>query len=268
MASNRIIRHGINRFRRDGLRWLVAAVVNRLFPPRPALGSAAIAAVENRRGIEIGGPSRVFARGGMLPLYPRVSRLDNVNFASQTAWEAGLRDRGDFKFDAGKPSGCQFLREATCLTGLDDNSYDFVLSSHCLEHVANPLAALHEWRRIVRPGGFLILVLPDPRRSFDHARPVTTMDHLRADFTQRTGEDDRTHLDEIFAHHDLGRDPHAGRLEEFRARAHRNAENRCLHHHVFNLALIRAALEETGWAVHELETVRPLHLIATARKPP
>lgn len=254
------------RLRREGLPWFVRALFNRLVPARPALGPEAIAAVANRRGLEIGGPSQVFSRRGILPVYPRVAALDNVNFAAQTAWETGLRDSTPFPFDTSRVAGRQFLREATALHGMADGSYDFLLSSHCLEHVANPLAALNEWHRVVRADGHLILILPDPARTFDCARPITSLQHLRADYAANIGEDDLTHLDEILALHDLGRDPHAGSPEEFRARALRNPDNRCLHHHVFDLASMRQMLEETGWHVQRSERVRPLHLIAFARR--
>ncbi len=260
------LRHGFIRLRRDGLPWLAATIFNRLFPARPAEAQRAFAVVENLSGLEIGGPSQVFSRRGIIPLYSRVAHLDNVNFAAQTSWESELRDGGNFRFDRNRPAGRQFLREATALTGLADQSYDFILSSHCLEHVANPLAALHEWRRVVRPEGYLVLILPDPERTFDCARPITTLAHLQSDFRADVAEDDLTHLNEILALHDLGRDPHAGSREEFRARAGRNAENRCLHHHVFDLALMRAALEHSGWQVHAAERVRPMHLLAFAQK--
>jgi SAM-dependent methyltransferase len=253
--------------RRGHTAWFVSALFHRIFPARPTLAKEIFAAVTNRSGLEIGGPSRFFNRGAILPLYPRVAKLDNANFRANTAWEAGLTERGAFHFDPKKPAGQQMLREAIALTDIGEGAYDFVLSAHCLEHVANPLAALREWKRVVRPGGNLILVLPDPVRSFDHARPVTTLDHLRADLSRGTREDDLTHLDEILAAHDLRRDPQAGSPAEFRARARGNPENRCLHHHVFDPALMRAALEETGWIVHGVEKVRPVHLLAFAHKP-
>lgn len=267
LRSTALFRHGLVRLRRDGFHWLASAAFHRLFPAHPALTPAAMNAVERRRGLEIGGPSHLFSRRGILPLYPRVAQLDNVNFASQTAWEAGLQDGGEFNFEPGQPPGRQFLREATALGGIADQSYDFILSSHCLEHVANPLRALQEWRRVVRSGGFLIILLPDPRGTFDCARPVTTLAHLEDDLAQNRTEDDLTHLPEILRLHDLGRDPHAGTAEEFRMRAAQNAENRCLHHHVFDLALLRRALEATGWEVCGCEHVRPIHLVAIARNP-
>ncbi|MBV5346213.1 MAG: methyltransferase domain-containing protein, partial [Rhodoferax sp.] len=38
---------------------------------------------------------------------------------------------------------------------------DFVHSSHCLEHMRDVREALKNWIRIVKPGGFLILTVPD-----------------------------------------------------------------------------------------------------------
>ena len=40
-------------------------------------------------------------------------------------------------------------------------AYDAVHSSHCLEHMHDPAAALREWWSLVKPGGYLVLVVPD-----------------------------------------------------------------------------------------------------------
>lgn len=40
-------------------------------------------------------------------------------------------------------------------------SYDCVHSSHCLEHMEDPVAALSDWWSLVRPGGHLVTVVPD-----------------------------------------------------------------------------------------------------------
>jgi SAM-dependent methyltransferase len=268
MPTRTFIRHLRARLRQGGATWLFSAVRDRLWPAKPGLAPSILTATQNQTGLEIGGPSAVFTSRQILPVYSQAARLDNVNFAAQTTWETSLRDGGEFCFDAAKPAGRQYLREAGNLSGIADASYDFVLSSHCLEHTANPLGALREWRRVVRPGGHLVLLLPNSRGTFDHRRPVTTIEHLKADAAARTGEDDLTHLDEILSLHDLDRDPKAGSAAEFRARSLRNGENRCLHHHVFDPALMRTVLEETGWTVLGLETVRPIHLIALAQNLP
>lgn len=40
-------------------------------------------------------------------------------------------------------------------------SYDCVHSSHCLEHMFNPQNALQEWWILVKPGGYLVVVVPE-----------------------------------------------------------------------------------------------------------
>src|SRR5258708_16601866 len=39
--------------------------------------------------------------------------------------------------------------------------FDFVYSSHCLEHMHDPRKAVLEWWRLVKPGGHLMFVVPD-----------------------------------------------------------------------------------------------------------
>ena len=51
--------------------------------------------------------------------------------------------------------------DATTLPGLAPESFDFVYSSHCLEHLEYPGPAVARWWEVVRPGGYLILVVPD-----------------------------------------------------------------------------------------------------------
>lgn len=266
-----VMRHGelhrlIRRLRRADWRGLRDALLDRIAPARPAMRAMALAAAAERIGLEIGGPSRVFARRGMLPVYACAARIDNVNFAPATTWEETVGEGGEFRTSANRAPGTQFVREAVALTGLADGAYDFVLSSHCLEHVANPLAALREWRRVTRAGGHLILVLPDPPRTFDHRRPVTTLAHLREDEARGVREDDPTHMPEVLALHDLSRDAGVGSAKDLRQRIEQNAANRCLHHHVFDLALMSDVLRESGWNVRATESARPLHLLALARK--
>lgn len=249
----------------EGLPWLAGAIRDRILPPRLSMAPMIRTGVNAAHGLEIGGRSPMFEKSGLVPVYEWAARIDNVNFAGSTAWESDLRDGAAFRFHAAKQPGTQWICEAGALKAADA-AYDFVVSSHCLEHLANPLAALAEWWRVTRPGGHLLLIVPDPTRSFDHRRPVTLLTHLQDDRARGVGEDDTTHVAEVLAAHDRGRDPAAGTSTEFAARVARNHENRCLHHHVFDPALVREALQETGWQVLAQERVRPVHLVAWARK--
>lgn len=51
--------------------------------------------------------------------------------------------------------------DAQFMAGVPDAAYDFVHSSHCLEHLEDPREALRHWLRILKPGGFLIVTVPD-----------------------------------------------------------------------------------------------------------
>lgn len=51
--------------------------------------------------------------------------------------------------------------DATNLFEIPDESFDFVHSSHCLEHMDWPAMALFNWWRVLKPGGHLIVVVPD-----------------------------------------------------------------------------------------------------------
>lgn len=50
--------------------------------------------------------------------------------------------------------------DAQYLNGIKDASFDFVYSSHTIEHMVDPQTALHNWWRVVKPGGHLIVYLP------------------------------------------------------------------------------------------------------------
>ncbi len=51
--------------------------------------------------------------------------------------------------------------DAQLLDNVEDNSFDFLYSSHCLEHVYDPYEALGNWIRVVKPGGHLVVNVPD-----------------------------------------------------------------------------------------------------------
>lgn len=192
--------------------------------------------VSGKTGLEVGGPSGMFAANGYLPLYPVIQSLDGVNFSSNTLWEANLNEGSSYKF--GDRTGFQFIGEGTDLGIIPEGSYDFILSCNNLEHIANPIKAVMEWRRVVNEQGILLLILPRKESNFDHRRNITSLEHLIMDYENNTGEDDLTHLNEILNLHDLKRDPHAGTFEQFKKRSHDNLVNRGLHHHVYDQNLL------------------------------
>jgi len=61
-----------------------------------------------------------------------------------------------------------------------DASLDYVLSSHVLEHFYDPIGALREWLRVVRPGGYVFMIVPHRDRTFDRERSLTCVEELQA----------------------------------------------------------------------------------------
>jgi SAM-dependent methyltransferase len=78
-----------------------------------------------------------------------------------------------------------------------NDHYDFLLSSHCLEHVPNTIKTLKEWLRVLKPGGILFLVLPHGERTFDRLREKTTLAHHIRDYEEDVAAPDRSHIEEI-----------------------------------------------------------------------
>jgi SAM-dependent methyltransferase len=41
------------------------------------------------------------------------------------------------------------------------NEFNYLHASHCLEHMDNPMEALGSWIKVVKPRGYLVIVVPD-----------------------------------------------------------------------------------------------------------
>jgi SAM-dependent methyltransferase len=81
------------------------------------------------------------------------------------------------------------IGSAEDLSAIGDESVDFVIANHLLEHLENPVKGLSEFHRVLRPGGILYLALPDQRQTFDRDRPLTSTEHLLDEY--RAGSADR-----------------------------------------------------------------------------
>jgi SAM-dependent methyltransferase len=178
-----------------------------------------------KTGIEIGGPSELFTG-----IYSKCTRCDGVNFSIHTVWCENIDNEYKYK---DMVMGNMFIADATDMSRIEDEKYDFVLSSNNLEHIANPIKALKEFVRLVKWGGVVLIIVPMKEKTFDHDREYTTFNHLLEDYLNDVREDDLTHLSEIIEKHDYDMNISCGGKEKFIERAKKNVENRCLHHHVF-----------------------------------
>jgi SAM-dependent methyltransferase len=240
---------------KNGLMGTARVVHERLFPIRARSAASITKLISRRRGIEIGGPTMwLFGRHGLLPVYRTIGSLDNVNFSSKNSLicssspnlEGSIQEGQTYLFDPSRPLGFQYICEMTELSNIPSATYDFLLSSHTLEHTANPIAALHEWLRILKNNSVIVLVLPHKEGSFDHRRPTTTLGHMKDDFDRGMDEHDLSHLPEFLALMDFSLTPEHGSFDNFKEKCLKNFEYRYLHHHTFTTLSAATLLNYMG----------------------
>lgn len=254
------------RLQSEGLGLLEDKYVQRRLKAEWAALASATHWFKDKVGLEVGGPSGIFRAGSPIPAYRLSERVDNCNFSGDTAWVQNQRAGATFAFDPPKPPGQQYFCEAGALTHCADLSYDFVLSSHCIEHLANPIGGLLEWQRVLKVGGALLLIVPHKDGTFDHRRPVTALSHLLDDFNAEMPESDLTHLDEVLRLHDTRKDAGSPEFAAFKIRCEDNFAQRCIHHHVFNTQLAVEVVDQVGFQVINVQLLRPFHIVILAEK--
>ena len=131
------------------------------------------------------------------------------------------------------------------LSMLADASEDFVIASHVLEHLVDPIGQLSEIHRVLRPGGVALILLPDRRRTFDRARQATTLDHLLADRAAGMQVPDDAHIEEFLIYTEGWNNERDAwkRVETFESHRQRSFHVHCWTQEEF-LPVIRYAITE------------------------
>lgn len=83
-------------------------------------------------------------------------------------------------YDSGHHFGqgaANVMGDAGDLSLFSDESFDAVFSSHVLEHMEDMSAALAEWSRVIKPGGFLCLYVPSANLYPKCGEPGANPDH-------------------------------------------------------------------------------------------
>lgn len=123
------------------------------------------------KGIEIGSCGRHLVKGSML--------VDLIT---------------DYSHE--NPYRVDYIADAHHLPEIRSDSLDYVCASHVFEHLTNPIKAVREWARILKPGGIIWLKIPDKRKTFDTTRRRTTLQHIIEDFEHDVPVNDPTHIED------------------------------------------------------------------------
>ncbi len=125
---------------------------------------------------------------------------------------------------------------AETLANVPSNSQDFVIANHVLEHCENPLLAVQNWDRVLKPGGTVFCALPNKDHTFDVKREVTPFYHLVKDYIAGPDASAEAHYRDWYANSKLEglSDP---QLEDKVSLALSKRAN--IHFHVWDLAAIQ-----------------------------
>lgn len=136
------------------------------------------------KGIEVGALHNPL----LVAPWTRVSYVDRMTVA-------GLRDQYP-ELKGKKLVPVDIVDDGERLTTIPAGSQDFVIANHFVEHCENPLLAMENMLRVLRPAGVVFLALPDMRYSFDRDRQITPLDHLLRDYREGPEWSRRAHFEE------------------------------------------------------------------------
>lgn len=119
------------------------------------------------RGVEVG--------PGANPAV-RPSPTCDVSYVERMSMEQWSDTYSKGKLDASAANNWDryVIDSAHELGGFEDESIDFIFSSHVVEHLVNPLGVFANWWQKLAPGGVIAGVVPDARFTFDLRQPLST----------------------------------------------------------------------------------------------
>ncbi len=187
-------------------------------------------------GIEIGALHQPLALDG-LP----ISRIQYVDRMDVSELRRHYPELSAYKFVP-----VHVLDDGETLATFADQSLDFIIANHFIEHTRNPLGALRNWLRKLKPGGIVYMAVPDKRRIFDAERPLTPLEHLIEDDAQSSSGREKRDYEHYLEYARLV-DKQTGTATESHAH-HLIATNSSIHYHTFVAAtfveMLRCAQEK------------------------
>lgn len=95
------------------------------------------------------------------------------------------------------------IKDGKDAMSLPNGAYDYIFSSHCLEHLNDPVSALEHWKSKLKTGGVLFLALPHP--DMRYWRPQFCRRHRHLFWPKDTAEmlNDLGFVNVIYSERDL-----------------------------------------------------------------
>jgi len=209
------------------------------------------------RGIEFGGPTELFCKNNLLPLYDSLAKIDGVNKFDNNPFQRNLCN--EYICD-GMLKGKNY--DGDCVTFKPNVKYNYIVNAHVIEHVANPIQCVINWKNnVLVSNGYILFVVPDKNFCFDHRRPLTKYEHLLSDYYNKTDEKDETHINEQKTLHDWSR----GGISNFNELCANNYLTRVVHHHCFDIQNLKQMLEFCELGIIELYKADELNIVCLCK---
>ncbi len=123
--------------------------------------------VRNSLGLEIG-PS-------YNPVLPKKEGF-NIHVLDHCSREGLVEIYKPFGVDTDKIESVDYILSGGSISEtLGKNRYDYIIASHVLEHIPDPITWLQDLSIVLKDGGYFFLTIPDKRYCFDKTRPLSTI---------------------------------------------------------------------------------------------
>ena len=157
-----------------------------LDPAAVALGARDVFAAHflTGEGLEIGGlhlPLRV-------PHHAEVTYVDRMSADELRSEYPELAEK--------ELTAVDVIDNGELLETIADESQDFIVANHFLEHCEDPIRTIGTHLAKLRPGGILFYAVPDKRYTFDFRRPLTPIEHMAEDNEHGPERSRREHYEE------------------------------------------------------------------------
>jgi len=202
-------------------------------------------------GIEIGALHQPLALNG-LP----ISRIQYVDRLTVDRLRQHYPELSGYKFVP-----VDVLDDGETLATFLDDSLDFIIANHFIEHTRNPIGTIRNWLAKLRPDGVVYIAVPDYQRTFDSERPLTTLGHLIEDDRVSQAEQEKRDHEHYLEYARLV-DKKAGDEVEYHVRRLIDASY-SIHFHTF---VASSFLEMLRYAQEHLAA--PCEILAYATTPP
>lgn len=75
-----------------------------------------------------------------------------------------------------------FYTDLSEMKGIKNNSLNFIIHNHVMEHSNNPILSMHNSYNKLKKGGRLMFIIPNKHRTFDKFRHLTSLRHIAKDY--------------------------------------------------------------------------------------